>query len=251
MRLGLIELNSEPFTRLVWNDNSRLHVLLPLLVNLAPGHLVPNTSNVRCSLSFWLSHHSRNAHLHAITSRHLFTVKAIVAPTAGIVFFIWCIVKAKGVGPIISQPATVHGSELGWAMIVSLMSCISNMVTLIVQVLLHTNRDWETRLTNVSETGMPRILHLEQRRHPLRFSPSSSRSRSRFRSSASWALLLARPAWRFTGRQFGLPLIYWICSWMGSHPMRRDSGCVCHSSIERSCRNDDSLFRYGSSQRHS
>jgi hypothetical protein len=167
-------------------------VLLPLLVNFAPSHLVPNTSNVRRSLSFWLSHQSRNARLHAITSRHLFTVKAIVAPTAGIVFFIWCIVKAKGVGPIISQPARVQGSELGWAMIVSLMSCISNMVTLIVQVFLHVNRNWETRLTNVCETGMPRILRLEQRRHPLRFFPSSSQSRSHSRSSASWALLLAR-----------------------------------------------------------
>ena len=127
----------------------------------------------------------RNARLHAITSRHLFTVKAVVAPTAGIVFFIWCIVKAKGVGPIISQPSTVHGSELGWGMIVSIMSCISNMVTLVVQVFLYPNRDWETRLTNVCETGMPRILHLEQRRHPLRFTPSSSRSRSRSRLSAS------------------------------------------------------------------
>ncbi|KAH8828996.1 permease for cytosine/purines, uracil, thiamine, allantoin-domain-containing protein [Flagelloscypha sp. PMI_526] len=63
--------------------------------------------------------------------RHLFTLKAIVAPTAGIVFFIWCIVKAKGVGPIIRQPSTIHGSELGWAMVTSLMSCISNMATLV------------------------------------------------------------------------------------------------------------------------
>ena len=66
--------------------------------------------------------------------RHLFTLKAIVAPTAGITFFIWCIVKAKGVGPIVHQPSTVHGSELGWAMVSSLMSCISNMATLITYV---------------------------------------------------------------------------------------------------------------------
>lgn len=64
-------------------------------------------------------------------SRHLFTLKSIVTPIAGIVFFVWCIVKAKGVGPIISQPSTLHGSELSWSMVVSLMSCISNMATLV------------------------------------------------------------------------------------------------------------------------
>lgn len=185
IRLDIGEINSEPFTSLIWNDNSRLHVLLPLLVNFAPCHLVPHTSDVRFHLSLWLSHHSRDAHQHAITSRHLFTLKAIVAPAAGIIFFIWCIVKAKGVGPIISQPATVHGSELGWAMVVSLMSCISNMATLIVQVFLHSIRDKRARLTRACETGMPRISHLEQRRHLLRSFPSFSRSRSRFRSSAS------------------------------------------------------------------
>jgi NCS1 family nucleobase:cation symporter-1 len=65
-------------------------------------------------------------------SRHLFTAKAIFVPIAGITFFIWAIVKAKGVGPIIHQPARIHGSELSWAMVVSLMSCISNLATLIV-----------------------------------------------------------------------------------------------------------------------
>jgi NCS1 family nucleobase:cation symporter-1 len=82
----------------------------------------------------------RRAHAHYsiltyLGSRHLFTVKSIVAPTAGITFFIWCIVKAKGVGPVIRQPSTLHGSELGWAMVASLMSCISNMATLVTYVL--------------------------------------------------------------------------------------------------------------------
>ena len=66
-----------------------------------------------------------------VNSRHLFTVKAVVVPIAGITFFIWCIVKAHGVGPIIHQPSTVHGSTLGWNMVASLMSCISNMATLV------------------------------------------------------------------------------------------------------------------------
>lgn len=196
-------------------------------------------------------HRSRDAHQHAITSRHLFTLKAIVAPAAGIIFFIWCIVKAKGVGPIISQPATIHGSELGWAMMVSIMSCISNMATLIVQVFPRCICDKRTRLTHVCETGMPRISHLEQRRHPLRFGLSFFLSRSRFRSSASWVLLSARRVWQYMGKRYGLLLIYWIDFWMGSHRMLRDSGCVCGSSMWKSRRNDDAPFRFGSSQRHS
>lgn len=69
--------------------------------------------------------------LHISISRHLFTLKAIVVPIAGITFFIWCIVKAHGVGPIIHQPATLGGSDLSWAMVSSIMSCISNMATLV------------------------------------------------------------------------------------------------------------------------
>ncbi|KZO94308.1 hypothetical protein CALVIDRAFT_539063 [Calocera viscosa TUFC12733] len=64
--------------------------------------------------------------------RHLFTVKAFVVPTAGISFFIWAIVKAHGIGPIVHQPNTIHGSELGWAMVNGIMSSIANFATLIV-----------------------------------------------------------------------------------------------------------------------
>lgn len=69
-------------------------------------------------------------------SRHLFTLKAVVVPIAGIAFFVWCIVKAHGIGPVVRQPAQLHSSDLGWAMIFSLMSCISNMATLVTCVLL-------------------------------------------------------------------------------------------------------------------
>ena len=54
--------------------------------------------------------------------RHLFTVKAFFVPTAGIAFFIWAIVRAKGIGPIVHQPGTAHGSELGWQMVKGIMS---------------------------------------------------------------------------------------------------------------------------------
>ncbi|KAJ4290343.1 uracil permease [Kalmusia sp. IMI 367209] len=64
--------------------------------------------------------------------RHLFTVKAYFVPTAGIAFFIWAIVRAKGIGPIVHQPGSVHGSELGWLMVRGIMSAIANFATLIV-----------------------------------------------------------------------------------------------------------------------
>lgn len=64
--------------------------------------------------------------------RHLFTVKAYFVPAAGFAYFIWAIVKAHGIGPIVHQPNTVHGSKLGWAMVKGIMSSIANFATLIV-----------------------------------------------------------------------------------------------------------------------
>jgi NCS1 family nucleobase:cation symporter-1 len=66
------------------------------------------------------------------TIRHLFTVKAYFVPTAGIAFFIWAIVRAKGIGPIVHQPGSLKGSELGWQMVRGIMSAIANFATLIV-----------------------------------------------------------------------------------------------------------------------
>jgi NCS1 family nucleobase:cation symporter-1 len=59
-------------------------------------------------------------------------VKAYVVPTAGIAFFIWSIVRAHGIGPIVRQPGTAEGSELAWSMIKGIMSSIANFATLIV-----------------------------------------------------------------------------------------------------------------------
>ena len=64
--------------------------------------------------------------------RHLFTVKSIFAPAAGIAFFIWAIVRAAGIGPIVHQPAKVGGSKMAWAIIKGIMSSIANFATLIV-----------------------------------------------------------------------------------------------------------------------
>ncbi|KAF8251284.1 hypothetical protein K440DRAFT_659047 [Wilcoxina mikolae CBS 423.85] len=64
--------------------------------------------------------------------RHLFTVKSYVVPIAGFAFFGWCIKRAGGVGPIVHQPAKIHGSEMAWAFISGIMSSIANFATLIV-----------------------------------------------------------------------------------------------------------------------
>jgi len=64
--------------------------------------------------------------------RHLFTVKSYFVPPAGIAFFIWSIVRAHGIGPIVHQPATKSGGALGWAMVQGIMSSIANFATLIV-----------------------------------------------------------------------------------------------------------------------
>ena len=64
--------------------------------------------------------------------RHLFTVKSYFVPVAGVAYFIWAIVKAHGIGPIVHQPATSHGSDLAWNMVKGIMSSIANFATLIV-----------------------------------------------------------------------------------------------------------------------
>ncbi|KAK8089065.1 hypothetical protein PG997_004026 [Apiospora hydei] len=64
--------------------------------------------------------------------RHLFTVKAYFVPCAGIAFFIWAIVRAGGVGPIVRQPSKKHGNELAWEFVKGVMSSIANFATLVV-----------------------------------------------------------------------------------------------------------------------
>lgn len=64
--------------------------------------------------------------------RHLFTVKSYFVPVAGIAFMIWAIVRAGGIGPIIRQGNTIHGSDLAWEFVKGVMSSIANFATLIV-----------------------------------------------------------------------------------------------------------------------
>ncbi|GAB1524947.1 uracil permease [Rhizoctonia solani] len=127
--------------------------------NSMPESSGTNTRDFMCFFLFWLiSLPAIWFPIHKI--RHLFTAKAIVVPIAGIAFFVWSIVKAKGVGPIIHRPAKLHGSELGWVMVKSLMSCISNMATLVVNA-----PDFASRAHRPSNAVMPQLISV-----PLGFS---------------------------------------------------------------------------------
>ncbi|KAL3467981.1 permease for cytosine/purines, uracil, thiamine, allantoin-domain-containing protein [Aspergillus heterothallicus] len=64
--------------------------------------------------------------------RHLFTAKSIYSPIAAIAFFAWSISRANGLGPIVHQSHTAHGSALAWAVVKALMSCMGNFAALIM-----------------------------------------------------------------------------------------------------------------------
>ncbi|KAG0706917.1 permease for cytosine/purines, uracil, thiamine, allantoin-domain-containing protein [Suillus ampliporus] len=100
------------------------------LPNSMPASSGTNTRDYMCFFLFWLiSLPVIWFPVHKV--RHFFLVTPILMPIASITFLIWCIVKAHGIGPIIHQPSTLHGSKLGWAMVVSTMSLISNQATII------------------------------------------------------------------------------------------------------------------------
>ncbi|KAF9513307.1 hypothetical protein BS47DRAFT_1344355 [Hydnum rufescens UP504] len=138
--------------RSIWPSIEHLH-------NSLPPSSGTNTRDMLCFVLFWLvSLPAIYLPLHKV--RHLFTAKAIVVPIAGLVFFIWAIVKAKGVGPIIHQPGTLHGSKLAWAMLSGFGSCMSNMATLIVNA-----PDFASRARTPSAAVWPQFLGI-----PLGFS---------------------------------------------------------------------------------
>ncbi|KAN0086485.1 putative uridine permease Fui1 [Elaphomyces granulatus] len=101
------------------------------LPNSMPANAGTDTKNYLGFFLFWLcSLPFIWFPVHQI--RHLFTVKSFISPIAGIAFLAWAIKKANGIGPIIHQPNTVHGSQLAWAVIRGIMSSIANFATLIV-----------------------------------------------------------------------------------------------------------------------
>lgn len=86
-------------------------------------------------------------------SKHFFTFATVVVPVADLLFLLWCILKAKGVGPLIYQQGTLHGSELAWSMVSGAMSCISNKVTLVTNA-----PDFSSRARYPSAAVYPQLL---------------------------------------------------------------------------------------------
>lgn len=120
--------------------------------NSMPASSGTTTRDFMCFFLFWvISLPAIWMPLHKV--RHFFTVKAVLVPIAGITFFIWCIIKAHGVGPIVHQPATIHGSKMSWAMVVSLMSCINNTITLITNA-----PDFASRARKPSDAVLPQLI---------------------------------------------------------------------------------------------
>lgn len=80
---------------------------------------------------FWLSE-LPFIYMHPQTVRKLFSFKAVICPIAGFGFLIWTMVKAGGAGPVVRQPATVHGSAYAWAFIKATMNSLTNFATLVL-----------------------------------------------------------------------------------------------------------------------
>jgi len=98
--------------------------------------------------------------------RHLFTVKAIIVPIAGLLFFAWVVVKAIGVGRVLHQSTTLFtttSSVRGWAWVSAIMSCISSCVSMIVN-----NSDYTRFAIRPSITFWPQMITI-----PLGFSITS------------------------------------------------------------------------------
>jgi NCS1 family nucleobase:cation symporter-1 len=76
-----------------------------------------------------------------------------VVPTAGVAFFIWAVVRANGIGPIVKQPASIGGTALAWAMVKGIMSSIANFATLIVN-----DPDFSRFAKKPSDAFLPQLI---------------------------------------------------------------------------------------------
>jgi NCS1 family nucleobase:cation symporter-1 len=96
-------------------------------------------------------------------ARWFFHAKAIVAPIGGFTFLIWSLVKAGGGGEIIHQKATLTGTAAVWPMLTAIMSCMSNMATLVTN-----NSDITSYAAQPSNAVLPQLITL-----PLGFTITS------------------------------------------------------------------------------
>ena len=128
------------------------------LPNGLPASSGTNTRDFLSFFLFWLiSLPAIYPPVHKI--RHLFTVKSYVVPTAGVAFFIWALVRAKGAGPVIRQPATLKNGALGWAIVKGIMSSIANFAALIVN-----DPDFSRFAKKPSDAFLPQLLTIQNRK---------------------------------------------------------------------------------------
>jgi NCS1 family nucleobase:cation symporter-1 len=109
-------------------------------------------------------------------------VKAFFVPAAGIAFFIWAVVRAKGIGPIVHQPGTASGSELGWLMVRGIMSAIANFATLIVN-----DPDFARFARKPSDAFLPQLITI-----PIGFAVTSFIG---IIVSSSSTVIFGKPIW--------------------------------------------------------
>jgi Permease for cytosine/purines, uracil, thiamine, allantoin len=108
--------------------------------------------------------------------RHLFTVKAYFVPTAAIIYFGWAIGRAKGIGPIVKQPAEAQDSALAWAFVSGVMSSIANFATLIVNDPVGFFISLQTSWFYFINIYKYRISPVSQANQEMHFGPNSSPS---------------------------------------------------------------------------
>ncbi|KDN37152.1 NCS1 nucleoside transporter family [Tilletiaria anomala UBC 951] len=126
----------------------------PSYANL-PNHISQSSTTSQGVLSFAIFNIINFAALWPDPQqiRHLFTVKAIVAPIAVLAFLIWTLVEAKGAGQVLTAPSKLHGSNLAWTWIAAAMSCVSNMATLTVNI-----PDFARMADKQSSTFLPQLM---------------------------------------------------------------------------------------------
>ncbi|EXJ89451.1 hypothetical protein A1O3_02518 [Capronia epimyces CBS 606.96] len=66
-------------------------------------------------------------------TRHLYSVKAIAAIIAGVLFAVWVALKAgRGPGLVMTGKSSIHGASLFWALLSAFMSSLNNWSTFIL-----------------------------------------------------------------------------------------------------------------------
>ncbi|SCU83373.1 LAFA_0D03202g1_1 [Lachancea sp. 'fantastica'] len=106
------------------------------LPNRIPDHMNgPNATTYQfmCFFIFWVCQ-LPFIYVHPHQIRHLFTVKAALVPFAAFGFLIWSLKKSHGKIALDSlvQGPPLSSSERGWAWVQSILACIGNFATLIV-----------------------------------------------------------------------------------------------------------------------